>query len=401
MRNDVVARLSRWLRGSIGTPAPANIDGSHDTPVEMPASAPASDDVLRASLIVPRLVAEPWYVDTVEIEGTRVSVAGWSMPVDSRQPSEGWFTINGRRFDSIRYPLTRQDVGEVFWQRAGSAQCGFECVANDLVDVYPDGVLEIRRIVPGTPRVEGGRDSWFKPNPALHVDLPDAERRFRVIGDRDPVGFLVSGATDYHRLDRASAAIAGKRLHEYARVLDWGVGCGRLARHFPAAHSAALTGCDIDGDNVEWCKAHLPGTYVASRLTPPLPFDDASFDLVYGISVFTHFRESMQLRWLEELARVSAPGALLLMTIHGETAIDFSRLPPHQYVRVRDDVRREGIVVSGTNTQLDGHAEHAGEYVNVYHSLDYVRRTWGRFFAVEHVLPGYILHHDLVALRKR
>ena len=111
-------------------------------------------------------------------------------------------------------------------------------------------------------------------------------------------------------------------------------------------------------------------------------------------------REPMQMRWLEELSRVSAPGCLLMMTIHAETAIDFSRLSPADYSRVRDDVRRAGIVVSGVNTQLDGHAEHAGEYVNVYHSAEYVRRTWGRFFEVMHIVPGYILHHDLVVLRR-
>jgi hypothetical protein len=116
--------------------------------------------------------------------------------------------------------------------------------------------------------------------------------------------------------------------------------------------------------------------------------------------VFTHFREAMQLAWLAELARVSAPGAILLMTTHGQTAIDFSRLPPAEYRRVREDVRRAGILESGANTQLDGHADHRGEYVNVYHSPDYVRRTWDRHFDVLHVLPGYILHHDLVILRK-
>jgi SAM-dependent methyltransferase len=250
-----------------------------------------------------------------------------------------------------------------------------------------------------TPPVERGRDSWFAPDPALHGDLPDEDRRFRVIGDRDARGFLVSGATDYHRMDRALVEVTGKRLHEFAQVLDWGVGCGRVARHFPAAHAAALTGCDIDGDNAGWCSAHLPGTFVASRLTPPLPFARGRFDLVYGISVFTHLREPMQLAWLEELARVTRPGAILLLTTHGQTAIDFSRLAPADYRRTHDRVAREGIVVSGTNSQLDGHAEHAGEYVNVWHSADYVRRTWGRYFDVLHILPGYILHHDLVVLR--
>jgi hypothetical protein len=97
---------------------------------------------------------------------------------------------------------------------------------------------------------------------------------------------------------------------------------------------------------------------------------------------------------------VAQRGAILLMTTHGQTAIDFSRLSPADYRRVRGQVLREGIVESGTNTQLDGYVAHEGEYVNVYHSAEYVRRTWGRYFDVMHILPGYILHHDLVVLRK-
>jgi hypothetical protein len=390
-------RFRRWLRAPQpdARPAPASastIASNDDT---------RRDDALRDALVVRELVAEPWYVDRVSIDGKRLVAAGWSMPIDgASEPAEGWFSVNGRRFDATRYPLPRADVGNVFWQRAGAANSGFECEIGDLPEPYPDGVLEITRVRPGTPAVERGRDSWFKPDPALHTDLPDEDRRFRVIGDRDAVGFLVSGATDYHRLDRALVAVSGSHLHELRRVLDWGVGCGRVARHFPAGRSDALTGCDIDRDNIDWCSGHLPGTFVASQLTPPLPFDDASFDIVYGISVFTHFREPMQLRWLEELARITASGAILLLTMHGQTAIDFSRLSPADYARVTQDVQRAGIVVSGTNTQLDGHAEHAGEYVNVYHSADYVRRTWGQFFDVLHILPGYILHHDLVVLRK-
>jgi len=362
------------------------------------ASVAASDD---AELIVPRLRAEPWFVDRVTIEGARLRAEGWSMPVATVEPDEGWFTVNGHRFDRIHYPFARPDVGAVFWQRQASALCGFDAEIDDLREPYPAGVLEIRRIVADTPPLERGRDSWFAPDPQRHANLPDEERRFRVIGDRDARGFLVSGATDYHRMDRALVAAAGRHLHEFAHVLDWGVGCGRVARHFPHEHAAvALTGCDIDADNAAWCAQNLRGTFVASRLAPPLPFDDGAFDLVYGISVFTHLREPMQLRWLGELARVTRRGAWLLMTTHGETAIDFSRLPPADYRRVRDDVRRAGLLVSGANTQLDGHVEHACEYVNVYHDAGYVRATWARYFDVVNVLPGYILHHDLVMLRK-
>jgi hypothetical protein len=363
------------------------------------AASPPAEPALTA---VPSLVAEPWYVEHLNFSGDRLFAAGWSMPVDSDStPGNGSFAVNGHAFDELRYPLPRPDVGAVFWMREGSGLCGFEGVIEHLAEPYPNGILEIRRTRSDTPALERGRDAWFKPDPALHADLPDEDRRFRVIADRDAERFLVSGATDYHRIDRAVLGVAGRHVHEFDRVLDWGVGCGRLARHFPKDRAAvALTGCDIDHDNIAWCNEHLPGSFAACSMSPPLPFADASFDLIYSVSVFTHLREPMQLRWLEELSRVMSRGALLLTTIHGQTAIDFSRQPPSEYARLQREVRDRGIVFTGDNTQLDGHAEHGGEYVNVLHGADYVRRVWGRTFEVAHILPGYILHHDLVILRK-
>ena len=365
-----------------------------------PTVSTRADPALRT---VPRLVAEPWYVDHLNVSGNHLFAAGWSLPVEpAGTPVDGAFTVNGHPFDELRYPLPRPAVGEVFWMREGSALCGFEGVIEHLAEPYPNGLLEIRRARSDTPPLERGRDAWFKPDPALHADLPDEDRRFRVIGDRDADRFLISGATDYQRIAHALLVLTGKRMHEFDRVLDWGVGCGRLARHFPEGRATALlTGCDIDHDNVAWCSKHLPGTFAVCSMSPPLPFADASFDLIYSVSVFTHLRESMQLRWLEELSRVMKRGALLATTIHGQTAIDFSRCSPSEYARLQDEVRQKGIVLTGDNTQLDGHAEHGGEYVNVQHSADYVHRVWGRTFEVVHILPGYIMHHDLVMLRNR
>ncbi|MGE5089282.1 MAG: class I SAM-dependent methyltransferase [Candidatus Levyibacteriota bacterium] len=393
MRADPVGRFTRWLRRRTPGMQPVAIAPSPPPPQDAAAPPAATER---------RLVAEPWYVDRISVAGSRLTAEGWSMPVPgAAEPAEGWFSINGRRFDAIRYPLPRPDVGDVFWMREGAAMCGFEATIADLAQPYPGGVLEIRRNVADTPGVERGRDSWFKPDPALHTDLPDEARRFRVIGNRDGDGFLISGATDYHRIDRAMVAVTGRHLADFGRVLDWGVGCGRVARHFPASRAQALTGCDIDADNVAWCAAHLPGRFVHCAIAPPLPFPDASFDAIYGISVFTHLREPMQLRWLEELARIAASGAIVAVTIHGRAAIDFSRLSPAEHRRRVDEVRRSGIVFNGANSQLDGHADHGGEYVNVLHDADYVRRVWSRGFDILHILPGYILHHDLVMMRRR
>jgi SAM-dependent methyltransferase len=345
--------------------------------------------------------AEPWYLDHLTVTGNGLYVFGWSILADAPdKPVNGCFMVNGQSFDELRYPFPRPDIGGIFWMHERSELSGFEGKIEHLSEPYPDGLLEVQRVRANRQAIERGRDSWFRPDPARHTDLPDEDRRFRVIGERDPNAFLCSGATDYHRLDRAVLEFSGRHLHEFEHVLDWGVGCGRIARHVPSASAAALTGCDIDHDNVDWCQGHLPGTFVSCTMDPPLPFASESFDLIYGVSIFTHLREAMQLRWLEELLRVLVRGGIVLVTVHGQTAIDFSHHPHEEYWRLSQEVKQKGMVMIETNPQLDGHADHAGEYVNVLHSAEYIRRVWGEYFRVEHILAGYILHHDLVVLRK-
>jgi len=161
-----------------------------------------------------------------------------------------------------------------------------------------------------------------------------------------------------------------------------------------------IRGCDIDADNVAWCAEHFPGRYSRSSLRPPLPYDKGAFDLIYGVSVFTHFRPELEALWLAELRRVAALGALLLMTVHGQTTVDYA---PHNMATrqaLLKRIERNGILCSGRNDQLDGHAAHEGEYVNVYHSHHYIHRTWGRYFEIVEILPGYLFTHDLVIMRK-
>jgi|SRR6185312_11610424 len=339
-----------------------------------------------------RLAAEPWFIDRVDVDGDRVTLDGWSFSQSGRDR----FLLNGEPFESVEFPLPRHDVAKLFWQRQDAAACGFRLTASRVGDAYPDGTMRVSRAIESD-AIDAGRDSWWLPDPSRHPDLPDADRRFRVIGNRDPRGFLDSGATDFHRLDSVVRRVTGKALGAHANVLDWGVGCGRLARHFPNA-GGRLSGCDIDHDNVAWCNDRLRGRFVASSLQPPLPFADGEFDVVYGISVFTHLRESLQDRWLDELRRVVRPGGIVLTTVHGETAVDFQRLSPAEYHKLLSAIAAKGLLAGGANHQLDGFVDEPGEYLNVFHHRDYVQRHWQRGFDVLHVIPGYIFTHDLVVM---
>src|SRR6266487_2813533 len=131
-------------------------------------------------------VAEPWFLDHLNVTGNGVYMFGWSILADAPdKPINGSFMVNGQPFDELRYPFPRPDIGGIFWMHERSELSGFEGTIEHLSEPYPGGVLEVQRVRANRSAIERGRDSWFKPDPARHAELPDEDRRFRVIGDRD------------------------------------------------------------------------------------------------------------------------------------------------------------------------------------------------------------------------
>jgi ubiquinone/menaquinone biosynthesis C-methylase UbiE len=53
-------------------------------------------------------------------------------------------------------------------------------------------------------------------------------------------------------------------------------------------------------------------------LNPPTVFDDNSFDLIYGISIFTHLSELNNIAWYNELIRIAKKDGIILVTTAGK-----------------------------------------------------------------------------------
>jgi SAM-dependent methyltransferase len=143
------------------------------------------------------------------------------------------------------------------------------------------------------------------------LPVPPADLIVRVAGTADVDWFLEGGRLGYETV----RAHAPDRL---ASVLDFGCGCGRVTRYWLGT-GTRVAGSDLNEDAVEWCRRNLPfARFELNGLAPPLAFDDGAFDLVYGLSVFTHLPEELQVAWLHELSRVLRPGGRLLLTTHGD-----------------------------------------------------------------------------------
>ena len=343
--------------------------------------------------------APKWNLDAAALTPDGARVFGWLVQ-RADDPTEYAPVWNGRPFAAVeRQP--RPDIqGVMPWlaPEAGWRVSGFIGHTGPHPELHTPGQwfrIEMADAA-GQPRPEMGPPYSLRTPAPNDPPWPDPVRRQRVHGGTDLAPFQLIGGTGFQRLRDALRVCRSADLTDFPRVLDWGVGSGRVLRYFADLPACRVTGVDVDADNVEWCRAHLPfADYATVPLRPPTPLPPADFDLAFGISVFTHLKEPDQLEWLAELARVVRPGGTVLVTYHGEAAVATSRLAPHLHQKLK----RLGIL-DVANTQYDADLPEQDYYRNTFHTDEYIRRVWGEHFEVTHLLPMWIGAQDLAVLRR-
>jgi SAM-dependent methyltransferase len=166
---------------------------------------------------------------------------------------------------------------------------------------------------------------------SLPVRLTDPARRaepwafLHNVGDGD---FAAVGAQLKRNLE------AHARLVASDQVLDIGCGAGRVAEQLAAflRDGGGYLGFDVSKGGVQGCRRRFAGRpHMAfehldvwngeynpngrvAELAAVFPAQDATFDLAFATSVFTHMRMPAVRRYLVEAARVLKPGGRLAFT---------------------------------------------------------------------------------------
>lgn len=228
------------------------------------------------------------------------------------------------------------------------------------------------------------------------IEYPPPKLRFRVHGSLGRSGFLDIGenvAKDILQLLKKT----GYEMYSFNRILDFGCGCARVLRNFRNhPQGCEFYGTDIDSELIAWCKTQPGlGEFDINPHMPPMKYPDNHFDFIYSISVFTHLDEEMQLAWLLELRRITKPGGVLLLSIHGPSSQD--HLDPNQ----KKELSEKGFVYFKGETgmlKLDGLPDF---YHSAYHSARYIQEVWGKYFNVlGHFEKGINFHQDAIMLKK-
>lgn len=215
--------------------------------------------------------------------------------------------------------------------------------------------------------------------------IPPPELVARIGGTRD----------DYLELGRRQRKILESLLPadwslDGKSVLDFGCGCGRTVSAFlQDGERAEFVGCDIHAESIAWANSALspPFSFFVCQEAPPLAQPDDRFDLVYGMSVFTHITDQWS-HWLIELHRVMRPGAIAVISVLGPVAA------PRLLGIDWDD--RIGMA------SIDSHKDWEVGGPSVLLSEWWVREHWGRAFEILGFdYPDDWFAHDFVVMRKR
>lgn len=219
--------------------------------------------------------------------------------------------------------------------------------------------------------------------------------------------YWLSGLEDYLKI----MEVANRYDVQPRSVFDFGCATGRVIRHFAAQSDIPeIWGSDINGRHIRWLCEHMPHTVkpIFNHCFPTLPMRDNSVDVISAFSVFTHI-DTFETCWLAELRRILHDDGIAYLTVHNEDTwnmirdqVDNEKNRLVQSMLKIDPSVREKLQKPLPDTRTVYRFAQSGPYrAQVFHSNNYLRQVWGRFFQIEEILPAHHVRQTVLVLRKK
>lgn len=175
----------------------------------------------------------------------------------------------------------------------------------------------------------------------------------------------------------------------FEAVLDFGMGFGRLIRHWLPL-GPRLYGTDVTPQAAAFCQQHLGHRVDVGQngFEPTLPYDDNQFGYIFANSVFTHIQTKDARAWAAELARILRPGGAAIISALDENVqlFDITERELDQSLRERGGVHEWG---NDTVAQNYRYATDAAE-----------RELWSAWFDVLEIRRHFKEQRHVILRRK-
>lgn len=196
------------------------------------------------------------------------------------------------------------------------------------------GMLLVNKLIRHMREYVLSQDEWFKKvgksystSPVFHngVQLPGFPPDQIQINTTGKAGLITLREAFVFYLDCIENFNLVRPIREEDLLLDFGVGWGRIARFFlrdlPLEN---IYGIDVMEEFVTICQQSFRSdNFQVTSPFPPTQIPDNKFNYIVGYSVFSHLSEHACASWMDEFARILAPGGMVALTTRGRPFFDY------------------------------------------------------------------------------
>ena len=179
------------------------------------------------------------------------------------------------------------------------------------------------------------------------------------------------------------------------KILDWGCGPARVLRHLPEVINNGCTffGTDYNQKTINWCAENLDGiSFNHNTIDPPTGYLPETFDIIYGISIFTHLSEQNHLHWINELKRILKKEGILMITTQGNVFKEKLTIKEIQSFNKGNLITRGNVV--------EGHRVYSAFHPPEYMEQLFQHANFKLLNHIEGLKKNYGLEQDTWFLRK-
>ena len=342
---------------------------------------PLADDDELALFSVGLNSTPEWTIDNIEVVGNTVRFNGWIVAAHELFPS---VFVNQRpcQLDFCQ----RGDLEAVFAHlrqfRKCSAFTAESYIDNDATEISFSTSSDY------------ARHYYYSITANKTYPSPSHAQIERVNGPGSRSTFNRTGYSNYKKIVQIVQTLRPELAN--CSILDWGCGCGGLARFFLQDERFEYRGCDIDKDNLEWCQNNLSQSkFACLPLQPPStsPFD-VKFDVIFGISVVSHLSATNITRWLSWLSTLLNENGIIILSTLSTQAL--SKMQPAQAL----EVVTKGVEFFNDSTAIGAVINDQNYYGISFQTAQALAHLGPPSLRLSHHMPAAFAHQDVFVFRK-
>lgn len=233
------------------------------------------------------------------------------------------------------------------------------------------------------------------------LPLPPLFNRFRVAGhiakkDKHGKLFIKENLIKSAQFLMLYEFFSNKQCKE-KKIMDFGVGCGGVARNFINSIECDYYGLDIDQINIDWCNSNLQQDkfFITSNKEASRSFfkkiTPNSFDFLLSYSVMTHLKGDLQDLWMKRLVKIMKKDSFMIFSVHS-----ISSLISVNNRRLVNLIQNKSFF---SNLQNPDIADQPGseDYIDVANSFCDIIERWSKYVKIIDIISfNDDGHHDFI-----